>query len=120
MAKYNIYAVAYGIDPKTQKPVSGLKLKTWDECKSYITGVTDARYKGFLTDSEADEWLKSKVKTTNNKYIDDVPEKSDKYDEKYDIHFEFGELCKKLNLSSSDVVVQLKKQFIDFHKSMGI
>lgn len=127
MAKCKIYAIAYGVDPNTAEIVLNLKVRTWDECKTYIDGVKGARYKGFLTDEEADAWLESvqrnknttpnSKKSTNN--FDDVDDlNNEKFNDKYDIHFEFGELCKELNLSSSDVLLQLKKQFVDFHKNI--
>lgn len=56
--KYNVYAVAYGVDPVTHSPVTDMKFKTWDECRLYINGVNGANYKGFLSDTEADLWLK--------------------------------------------------------------
>ena len=55
MAKYNIYAIAYGIDPVLVEPVSNLKFRTWDDCKPYVIGVEGAKYKGFLTEEEADK-----------------------------------------------------------------
>lgn len=61
MAKYSIYAVGYGIDPQTRQPVYGLKVPTWKECEQYIKGVEGAKFKGFLTNTEADAWI-DKVK----------------------------------------------------------
>ena len=61
MAKYNIYAIAYGIDPVLVEPVSNLKFRTWDDCKPYVIGVEGAKYKGFLTEEEADTWLLQKA-----------------------------------------------------------
>lgn len=57
MAKYSIYAVGYGVDPQTKQPVYGLKVPTWKECEQYIKGVEGAKFKGFLTDTEADAWI---------------------------------------------------------------
>lgn len=59
MAKKLIYAVAYGVDPDTSQPVEGIKLYSWAECDRYIRGVKNARYKGFMTEEEADEWIAS-------------------------------------------------------------
>ena len=50
MAKYKIYAIGYGIDPDTHKPVYGIKCTNWPDCQKYIKNVSDAKYKGFLTD----------------------------------------------------------------------
>ena len=61
MAKYKIYAIGYGIDPDTHKPVYGIKCTNWPDCQKYIKNVSDAKYKGFLTDEEADAWLDAKV-----------------------------------------------------------
>lgn len=127
-----IYAIAYGIDPDTAKAVFNLKVHTWNKCKSYVDGVKGARYKSFLTEEEADAWLKTvkvdkhiiskpeiKGDTHHSCYIDeDILENNKELNKKQDIHFEFREVCKELNLSSSTVVLQLKKQFVDFYKSI--
>lgn len=102
MAKYNIYAVKYGIDPDTKEPVQGLKCKTWDECKKYINGVTDAKYKGFLTDSEADAWLGL---ATTNEIVDSAKHKS--------VDEDFVMTCQRLGLSVIETEHIIKKTFID-------
>ena len=61
MAKYNIYAVAHGIDPETKALVFNLKFNTWNECKPYVAGVKGAKFKGFLTEDEADAWLNKHI-----------------------------------------------------------
>lgn len=58
MGKYNIYAIAYGIDPVTKQVVTDVKFSTWREALPYVNAVEGANYKGFLSDSEADLWLK--------------------------------------------------------------
>ena len=58
MGKYNIYAVGYGVDPDTGEIVTNKLCKSWDECQKFIKGVNGAKYKGFLTPTEAKEWLK--------------------------------------------------------------
>lgn len=123
MAKYNVYAVAYGIDAKNNEPVFNLKLKTWDECKPYVAGVPGAKYKGFLTNSEADAWLDqvladmglsnpdAKTKQSNISW----KEKADKIADSK-IHLvdkDFTSICKKLCLNQVDVEHMIKKIFID-------
>ena len=103
MAKYNIYAVAHGIDPKSNEPVSDLKLHTWDECKPYVVGVEGAKYKGFLTDEEADEWLKSK---------------HDKFEKKIttlhiDENNEFNRVCAQLKIKPEDMTKRLQDDFVN-------
>lgn len=56
-AKYNVYAVARGVDKATGAPVTNMLFKTWEETKPYINGVEKARYKGFMTEEEANLWL---------------------------------------------------------------
>lgn len=73
MAKYKIYAVGYGVNPETKEPVSNLKFKTWDECKPYVVGVEGAKYKGFLTDTEADAWLKEIIESIENIQVNKNP-----------------------------------------------
>ncbi len=102
MAKYNIYAVKYGIDPDTKEPVENLKCRTWDECKKYINGVTDARYKGFLTDNEADAWL---GQATNTICCDEVKPVS--------VDENFVTVCQSLGLSSKETEHTIKQIFID-------
>ena len=102
MAKYNIYAVKHGIDPDTKEPVSGLKCKTWDECKKYINGVADAKYKGFLTDNEADAWLGHAV---INEITDTVEYKS--------VDKNFVAVCQSLGLSPKETESAIKQTFID-------
>ena len=67
MAKYNVYAVAYGRNPQNNEPVSNLKFYSWSACKPYVVGVEGAKYKGFLTDTEADVWLAQNVSVSDQK-----------------------------------------------------
>ena len=119
MAKYNIYAVAYGIDPNKQGPVFNLKLKTWDECKPYVAGVPGAKYKGFLTSSEADVWLKQVMvditEHSTPKSSRDWEDKAEKiYNSKiHPVDEEFTSVCKKLGLLQIDVEHMIKKMFIN-------
>lgn len=127
MAKYNFYAVAYGVNPQSKEPVFNLKFRTWEQCKPYVMGVDGAKYKGFLTDDEADAWLDNKmneiIKTAKDNEKDVNPEA--KYrDWKEDINKitkskihpvdeEFISVCRELGVSKIDVEHILKKSFID-------
>jgi hypothetical protein len=102
MAKYNIYAVAYGINPKTNEPVSNLKFHTWDECKPYVVGVEGAKYKGFLTNKEADEWLKAKAHSFEKKVTVLHVECED----------EFKRMCAQLKISPDDMTKRLQDDFV--------
>ena len=61
MARYSIYAVAYGIDPDTKCIISGVKYHSWAECLRVTKNVEKAKYKGFLTEMEADAWLEANI-----------------------------------------------------------
>ena len=114
MSKYDIYAVGYGIDPNTKKPVFGLKFKTWNECKPYIIGVVGAKYKGFMTEIEADAWLE-RVNSNN-----DCPwqDKADKiYAAKlHPVDQEFLTTCQDLGLSIHDTEHLMKMMFVNIVK----
>lgn len=103
MAKFNIYAVAYGEDPVKHSPITSEKFTSWDECKPYISGITGARYKGFYTESEADAWLKA-VKDTNANHVQNTDANSTDAD--------FTNMCRELKLSENELVLFLKKSFI--------
>lgn len=121
MGKFNIYAIGYGIDPKTQKPVYGLKVNTWEECKPYIIAVEGARYKGFLTVPEADKWLEKvaaelegKTKEENTPVVTSsvsssiniaIPQ-SMEYDD------DFLAICKSLGVSAKRVCLYLQREFV--------
>lgn len=57
MGKYSVYAVAQGSDPVTHENVYDLKFYSWGECSPYVGGARFARYKGFMSEAEADAWL---------------------------------------------------------------
>lgn len=104
MAKYNIYAVAYGKDPVTKKPIFNVKFKTWDECKLYVSGVEGAKYKGFLTDEEADKWLEKKNNEISAKLKSDTKEN------------EFIHICVSLELDPDKVTTYLQNKFVQEQK----
>lgn len=118
MAKYNIYAVGYGINPDTKEPVSSLKCTNWPDCQKYIKGVPDAKYKGFITDEEADAWL-AKFQEDNTTTKPDVAtpwqEKAEKvYESKiHPIDQNFSITCKELGIMEMDVEHFMKKMFVD-------
>lgn len=105
MGKYNIYAIANGVDPDTHKPVSSLKVDNWPECQKYVKGVPDARYKGFLTDDEADAWLLLKTKEPI------IPINSAD---------EFDIFCSSHGLNPYEISKHLKRQFMDTYKLLNI
>lgn len=113
MAKYNIYAVACGIDPETKQLTFALKFHTWEECKPYVVGVKEAKYKGFLTEAEADAWLEKTVagliEVNNIEEPEYVPAIEIVAAHGMD---EFEVLCTNLHLESDTVVKFLKKQFV--------
>lgn len=142
MAKYNIYAVAHGFDPTTKTAVSGLKFYSWNECKPFVTGVEGARFKGFLTEAEADTWLakETEVQTekepikkeyhgsfemdeenakktakTLNKAYENAPEN------KKDGYFyipEFYQVCTEMGILPFAMLTLLQKQFIEQQKNI--
>ena len=121
MAKYNIYAVGYGINPKTKEPVFGIKCTTWDECQKYIKGVQGAKYKGFLTDSEADAWIqniKDQVTGDIKEEKSDWKEKADKiYAAKlHPVDEEFMVTCQELGLPIHETEHIVKMMFINIVK----
>lgn len=59
-----VYAIAYGQDPKTEKPVNNLVVNTWDECKRYIDGVKSAKYKSFTDPGKVEEYFNINSKST--------------------------------------------------------
>lgn len=127
MAKYNVYAVAYGINPQSKEPVFNLKFRTWDQCKPYVVGVEGAKYKGFLTDDEADAWLDKKVAEIFGNKPEGVEDTNTKqctksWQEKADDIYQaklhpvdeaFLLTCQRLGLSKMDTEHLLKKMFVD-------
>lgn len=132
MAKYNIYAVAYGVNPivnTTQPMIMRMKFKTWKECKPCVSGIQGAKYKGFLTESEADAWLDKAVKELSEKSnpnsdgysnsdTSDWQDKAKKiYESKiHPVDQEFIVTCSNLGLSVHDTEHMVKKMFIDVVK----
>lgn len=128
MAKYNFYAVAYGVNPQSKEPVFNLKFRTWEECKPFVVGVEGAKYKGFLTDDEADAWLEKKMAEI---FGTEKPEEKEKlkpttdaqeWKKKADSVFQaklhpvdeaFLLTCQDLGISKMDTEHMLKKMFVD-------
>ena len=129
MAKYNIYAVAYGVNPQSKEPVFNLKFRTWEDCKPFVVGVEGAKYKGFLTDTEADAWLSEKVAEilkNGNPEKDPNPEikqndlkedvKKLTLDKIHPVDKTFMLTCKSLGLSVNDTEHMIKQMFVDIVK----
>ena len=122
MAKYNFYAVAKGVDPSTGKEVTNKIFTNWEECKPYIKGINNARYKGFLTESEATLWLQkfTTEEENNNKesdkveeIIDDIISNISKNNSTSPVDNRFNEICKELNVDTFIMLNHLKRQFIE-------
>ena len=130
MAKYNIYAVAIGVNPETKEIVTNAKFKTWDECKPYVIGshAHGVKYKGFLTESEADAWLSvnsngsssPSVLTKDEEDLFKTPVTKQSNDSvKDDVDERFKEICLELKISEDKVLKHIKELFIvqyDFMK----
>ena len=127
MAKYKIYAVGYGVDPDTHKPVYGIKCTNWPDCQKYIKNVADAKYKGFLTDDEADAWIQqvkedmginSNPADYSNPDTSDWQAKADKiYATKlHPVDQEFLTTCQGLGLSIHDTEHLMKMMFVNIVK----
>ena len=127
MAKYKIYAVGYGVDPDTHKPVYGIKCTNWPDCQKYIKNVADAKYKGFLTDDEADAWIQqikedmginSNPAGYSNPDTSDWRAKADKiYTAKlHPVDEAFMLTCQDLGLSIHDTEHMMKQIFVDIVK----
>lgn len=127
MAKYKIYAVGYGVDPDTHKPVYGIKCTNWPDCQKYIKNVADAKYKGFLTDDEADAWIqqiKEDMGINPNPAGYSNPDTSDwraKADKIYaaklhPVDQEFLTTCQDLGLSIHDTEHLIKMMFVNIVK----
>ena len=127
MAKYNIYAVAHGIDPKTKEPVSNLKFKTWDECKPYVVGINGAKYKGFLTDDEADAWLlkyrnadvEVKAIKTESISVQSV-QKDDSLELSVTMSKEFRNFCSKHTINAKELTEYLMNSFIKQQEFLNV
>ena len=124
MAKYNIYAVAYGIDPETKEPVSNLKFRTWDECKPYVMGINGAKYKGFLTNDEANAWLLNyrnadvEVKAIEIESIS--AQKDDSLELSVTMSKEFRNFCSKHTINAKELTEYLMNSFIKQQEFLNI
>ena len=122
MAKYKIYAVGYGVDPDTHTPVYGIKCTKWPDCQKYIKNVADAKYKGFLTDDEADAWIQQiKENIGINPNLDNYsnPDTSDWQAKAVKLHpvdQEFLTTCQDLGLSIHDTEHLMKMIFVNIVK----
>lgn len=133
MARYTIYAVGYGIDPKTRQPVYGLKLPTWKECEQYVKGIDGAKFKGFLTDNEADAWINktvSKVKGTTSSVSNaatashNAVNNTSRADKQPAAHVadpnqaksEFVDICNDVNVNPSDMLNKLIADFVSSYR----
>lgn len=128
MGKYSIYAVAYGLDPVTKQPVTDLKFGTWREALPYVNAVEGANFKGFLSDTEADLWLKKQcgmprakpVKsplTRDPEYTPPVQtkhfKKSKLANKQEEIKARFATKCVNLGLDPNSVIYYLMAQWND-------
>lgn len=122
MAKYNIYAIGYGIDPNTKAPVSGLKVPTWKECESYVKGVEGAKYKGFLSDTEADMWLsqvsgsKPKPTVSNSPAGVKVQQAIEKDMDINEARSKFVDICNNCKVNPQEMLNKLIMDFVNTHK----
>lgn len=129
MAKYNFYAVAYGVNPQSKEPVFNLKFRTWEECKPFVVGIEGSKYKGFLTDAEADAWLDAKMaKLLEDGNLEknanpELKQRDWKEDIKkiglakiHPVDEAFLYTCKDLGISQVDIDHLLKKMFVDVVK----
>ena len=119
MAKYNFYAVGHGIDPDTGEIVTDKICKSWDECQRFIKGVSNVRYKGFITTTEAKEWLKQ-FNTDNNIHTNSKLNKLINIDKSNvnanvidNTDKDFVIICNKIGIDSDIMLNILKKQFIE-------
>lgn len=122
MAKYNIYAVAYGINPTTKESVYNLKFPTWDQCKPYVVGIEGAKYKGFLTDAEADVWLGKTVSAlTEEKHDEEVtPVENSPFTFSVTMSKEFRDLCLKYKLSPRELAEYLMNNFVKEQEFLSV
>ena len=118
MAKYNFYAVGHGIDPDTGEIITGKIYKTWDECKKCIINVTDAKYKGFLTMSEANVWLQQFEKHIDDSIVNECKKVSKTYT-KNNVDKRFSSICKDINVDEKEILNMLKEQFIQTYSFLS-
>ena len=119
MAKYNYYAIGQGVDPDTGEKITNKICHSWNECQNYIKGVPNARYKGFLTSSEAKEWLKQfSNDDVHNTVIDKHMNNPIKSNNSNVIDKRFNAICKSINVDKDKVLDMLKEQFIQTYNIM--
>lgn len=120
MARYNIYAVAIGRDPNTHQEVYRIKFSSWKECAPYVQGVEGSRYKGFMTNQEAEAWMDSVLKDTSVHQVIKTSPPSAKQaaaesNEKYSDYAKsrFIDICKSCNVSPNEMVNRLIQDFVN-------
>lgn len=116
MAKFNIYAVGYGLDPVSKEPVFGIKCQTWNDCQQYVKGVEGAKFKGFQTDAEADIWMENIRKQVLGKAIDNIllePPKD------FEFNNDFVRVCKSIGMPPEKVCNFLQIQFVEQYMFMN-
>lgn len=125
MAKYSIYAVGRGIDPDTKQEVSGLKVHTWEECEKYVKGVEGAKFKGFLTDYEADAWLDKIANDNRNKgvQIDTSGSMQQPHVPHIDLNMnqdaaksDFVDICMSMGVNPNNMLSKLIINFVDTYR----
>lgn len=111
MAKYNIYAVAIGVDPITKEVVHNRMFNNWNDCKPYVVGIEGAKYKGFLTPEEATTWMN---KINGNVPSNETAMMKSLNDSVYTD--EFKSVCAELGVFPKEMSVWLQKKFVDEHR----
>ncbi|WP_058486943.1 ribonuclease H1 domain-containing protein [Defluviitalea phaphyphila] len=109
--KKKFYAIKYGINPKTKEEVKNIILTSWKEVEPYIKGVKGAKYSGFITKKEAEDYLKkadSLMRKKDNKYPKDC------------LHcYVDGSFNKDINNYSYGLVCVKNSEIIHFEKGLG-
>lgn len=114
MARYNIYAVACGVDPQTKQEVYNLKFHTWDDCKPYVIGFEKAKYKGFLSEDAADLWLNDNVPKKAKKNIDNNAGSPLEFS--VVMSEDFKNICVEQKVSPKELTQFLMNQFVNQQK----
>ena len=111
MPKYNYYAVALGVDPTSKEQVQNLIFETWNECKPYVVGVEGAKYKGFLSHTEANMWLEM----MNGESLESTSSSSPLLgDGVYDESFKL--LCDEVGLFPKEMTLWLQRKFVEDYR----
>lgn len=114
MAKYNFYAVAIGQDPQTKECVTNKICDNWKECEAYVKNIEGARYKGFLTVPEAQEWIRHVLEENAEKKVEKTilkENKETKSIKKTVTETQFDDICKELNVAPVALIEILQKMF---------